>query len=111
MITDAMVEAAHNELHRRFFYGTDDLRVILRTALEAYERAAWQPFDTAVWDGTPFFVNVPKRGTSPEFLIIVSDAARFAEALSAVRRPTHWRPLPEPPHPAEMAPTSTPEGT
>lgn len=95
MITDAMVEATRNRLHR-FGYTTID-RDMARAALEAAERAAWQPIETAVWDGTPFLVYCPKRGVLPPLFVLVDSPGVFTEGLTAVRRPTHWRPLPAPP--------------
>lgn len=98
MITDAMVEAARNRLHR-FGYTTID-RDMAQAALEAADREAWQPFETAPKDETPILACDARLIGVQE--VVYWDRSDYpwatADGPNFHRdRFTHWRPLPSPP--------------
>ncbi len=66
----------------------------MRAALEAAERAAWQPIETAPKDGSRILL----RAMSQHVGWWEDENDWWATGLdSYVRNPTHWRPLPAPP--------------
>lgn len=100
MITEAMVEAA------REAFGFPCSHTAMRRALEAAERAAWQPIETAPKDGTPadvWCVNhsaiTTGAGRVPECHFFDGRWHRYTDdgGTEEVHNATHWRPPPSPP--------------
>lgn len=64
----------------------------------------WQPMETAPTDGTPFLAYsrpVVGSGCPPDLPPFISVCAWHPDAgfcTCELREPTHWMPLPEPPH-------------
>ena len=100
MITDAMVEAA-----KRILPPMSDERC--RAALEAAEKAAWQPIETAPKDHTTILLRGPSGYRSPRDFHIetgywhVAIGAWLSDSGDRITEgwpePTYWQPLPEPP--------------
>ena len=98
MITEAMINAALDAFFRGTLGPNASSMERMRAALEAAERASWQPIETAptsrmtdtvdLFAGTRFvdcWYHNGWRRHGPMGVIWVVD------------KPTHWRPLPEPP--------------
>lgn len=107
MITDEMVNAAlkASDKTRRHLDPTGEKR--MRAALEAAERAAWEPIETAPRDGTLIMVFLPllnlhavarweeqKYHTKPAPYF---DVRGLSTVDSRAHAPRYWRPLPAPP--------------
>ena len=89
MITDAMIEAAGQEIHGVGW---------MRRALEAAERAAWQPVETAPHNEAVilgWMYNGKWEIDVHEYSWGLSNSV--ASNLSRHSYATHWRPIPEPP--------------
>ena len=110
MITDAQIEAVVAVLTRHrsdvpehvIYHATRTARA----ALEAAERAAWQPIETAPKDGTEVLLiisayNDPSRGRA--YVIARWEWGGWIDDEEiSIHPPTHWRPLPQPPGEEEM---------
>lgn len=108
MVTGAMVEAA---LAVRIDEGVDDPEQVrrlveegnpivaeTRAMLEAAERAAWMPIETAPRDGEGVLLLVPDPDRAEVAPGYSSDGVWLSWSAYEVT-PTHWRPLPLPPEP------------
>ena len=113
-MTNEQIEAAARATFLGMYNGEDagwsmvDARIkaqwhtIARAALEAAERAAWQPIKTAPKDGRPLLLN-------PTFVGMFDVAMGYWQHehdcwymvnvghMNGLWHPTRWRPLPEPP--------------
>ena len=108
-VTDKMVEAAldawFGAAWRRRDNAADHMR-IMRAALLAADREAWEPMETAPTDGSTVIVYAPPpdpekwHETVCGLPAIICTAAYHEDAgycVDDIREPTHWRPLPTPP--------------
>ena len=64
---------------------------------------SWQPIETAPTDGTVVLIYAPRSDLEKwtvDLPPVICNAAYHPDAgwcICAVREPTHWMPLPEPP--------------
>lgn len=112
MITDKQVEAAlvalsgNEDWRNDDWVGANSAEYVfndMRAALEAAEAAAWEPIETAPKDGT--YILLWRPGFRQETAHWLADMIGFdwpwllpLPGEDRMRlKPTHWRPLPEPP--------------
>lgn len=110
-MTDKAIEAAVDEaIEQGLAVSRLRLHAIMRAAIAAYERAMWQPIESAKKDGTRFIVYTPERcewcKNGPGIYVVKWNTrdggfwnmGRTAETIIKMKHnPTHYRPLPPPP--------------
>lgn len=96
MVTDEMIVAAAAAYLASVQPGSISLKQALRAALEAAERAAWQPIATAPKDETILVFAAPRDGL-PGFMTTCCYHEDAGFCVDELRHPTHWRPLLAPP--------------
>jgi hypothetical protein len=98
-IMDEQVEAALREyLVTPGRYGfSPHYMARMRAALEAAERAAWQPIESAPKDGTPVLLGSKRGDLWPMRVRAWSKLYDGWRGGGTSCEATHWRPLPAPP--------------
>lgn len=78
---------------------TKDFIDCMRSAIKAYEKAMWQPIDSAPKDGVRIIVYRPTANSDyiPRVGIDYWFKNRAWGKSNCYTQPTHWRPLPYPP--------------
>jgi hypothetical protein len=100
--TETQIEAAAEAIIS--LAGTGSYRQLARVALEAAEKAAWQPIETAPKDGTGVLLFNPYEEqwvAIGRWLDHIHEDFHYGWNVDQWRdgsEPTHWRPLVDPPH-------------
>jgi len=84
-VTQAMIEAALSKIREADY---DVPYAVVSVALEAAERARWQPIETAPKSEVPILFGWRDGKVSIGF---------WDTEFLKLEKPTHWQPLPSPP--------------
>lgn len=96
-VSDEMVEAAQEAWAQADCSGVDNIDELWRVAIEAAERAAWQPIGTAPTDGTLVLVYAAPYCDLDGFVTVAGYHHDAGWCVDELRDVTQWRPTPHAP--------------